>query len=91
MLTRGAHTRDVTRILTSLVQPKGYYQLLLFHVVTSEAARSSLRSIKRDYRALGAAVRDSGAQVVSSSVLLVKGKGIERATQIWQINRWLQD
>jgi len=58
---------------------------------TSDTARSSLRSIKKDYRALGVVVRDSGAQVVFSSILLVKGKGLERASQIWQINKWLQD
>ena len=38
--------------------------LLLFHVDTSDAARSHLRSIKKDYRALGVVVRESGVQVV---------------------------
>lgn len=52
----------------------------MFHMGTSGTARSSLRSIKEYYRALGAAVKDSGAQVVFSSVLLVKGKGLERAS-----------
>lgn len=63
---------------------------MLFRVGVSDSARSSLRSMKRDYRALGAAVRDSGVQVVFSSGLLVKGKGIERDIQIFQVNRWLQ-
>ena len=67
-----------------------YYPLLLFHVGTSDTARSSLRSIK-DYRALAVVVRDSGVQVVFSSVLPVKGKGFERARQIWRINKWLRD
>jgi len=44
---------------------------------TSDTARSSL-SIKKDYRVLGVAVRDSGARVVFSSTLPVKGKGFER-------------
>jgi len=35
-------------------------------------------------------VRDSGVQLVFSSIL-DKGKGFERATQISQINKWLQD
>ena len=83
--------RDVTKRLPSLVQSTDYYPLLLFHVGTSDTARSSLRNIKKDYRALGAVVRDSGAQVVFSSVLLVKGKGFERASRIWQINKWLWD
>jgi len=42
---------------------------------TNDTARSSLSSIKKDYRALGVAVWDSGVQVVFSSVLPVKGRG----------------
>ena len=60
-------------MLPSLVQSADYYLLLLFHM-------GSLRSIQKDHRALGAAVRDSGAQVVFSSILVVKGKGFERAS-----------
>jgi len=41
---------------------------------------SSPRSIKKYYRALGAAVRDSGAQTDFSSIFSVKGKGFERAS-----------
>lgn len=55
---------------------------------TSDTASSSMRSIKTEYRALGATVKGSGAQVVFSSV---KRKGIERAIRICQINKWLQD
>lgn len=43
------------------------YLLLLFHVGTCDAVKSTLRSTKRDYGALGAAVRESGAQIVFSS------------------------
>jgi len=50
---------------------------------TNSAARSSMRSIKKDYRTLGAVVMDSGVQVVFSSILLVKGKGFEGASRIW--------
>jgi len=57
---------------------------------TNDTTRSSLRSIKKDYRALGMAVRDSGAQAVFSSVLPVEGKGFECASKIGQINKWLQ-
>lgn len=39
---------------------------------------------------LGAVARDSGVQVVFSSILPVKGKGFERASQIWIINKCLQ-
>jgi len=85
-----AHIRDVTKSLPSLVSSNDYYPLLLFHVGTNDTARKSLRSIKQDYRDLGAAVRDSGVQVASSSILLVKGKGIQRASQIWQIIKCLR-
>ena len=61
-----ARIRDVTDRLPSLVQSTDYYLLLLFHVGTSDTARSSLWSIKKDYRALGAAVRGSGVQAVFS-------------------------
>ena len=87
----GARIRDVTERLPSLVQSTDYSPLLLFHVGTSDTARSSLRSTKEDYRALGAVVRDSGVQVVFSSILLFKGKGFERASRIWRINKWLRD
>ncbi|KAK4826209.1 hypothetical protein QYF61_006153 [Mycteria americana] len=36
-------------------------------------------------------VRESGAQVVFSSILLVKGRGFERASRMWRTNKWLQD
>jgi len=44
--------------------------------------RRSLRNIKKDYKSLGAAMMDSEAQVVFSSVLLIKGKEFERASRI---------
>lgn len=53
--------------------------------------RCSLRGIKKDYRALGAAVNDSGVQVAFSSLLPVKGKGFERVSPICQVKKWLQD
>jgi len=58
---------------------------------TSDTGRSSLRSIKKDYRALGAAVRDSGLQIDFSLISPVKGKGFQRAGGMWQINKCLQD
>lgn len=53
--------------------------------------RCSLRGIKKDYRALRAAVNDSGVQVAFSSLLPVKGKGFERASPICQVKKCLQD
>ncbi|KAK4811185.1 hypothetical protein QYF61_019816 [Mycteria americana] len=69
----GARVKDITRILPSLVRPSDYYPLLLFHVGGDEAATQSPRAIKRDFRALGRLVRDSGAQVIFSSLLPVVG------------------
>ena len=65
----------------NLTQSTDYYPLrLLFHVGTNDRARSSLRSIRKDYRALGVVVRDSGAEVVFfPSILPVKRKGFEKA------------
>ena len=87
----GACIRDVTERLPSLVQSTGYCPLLLFHVDTSDTARSRLRTNKKDYRALGAVVRDLGAQVAFPSILAVKGKGFERASRICRANKWLRD
>ncbi|PKU40747.1 beta-galactoside alpha- -sialyltransferase 2 [Limosa lapponica baueri] len=58
---------------------------------TSDTARSSLKTIKKDYRVLKVAIRDSGMLVVFSSVFLVKGKGLDRVNEIWQINKWPQN
>ncbi|MCQ4187457.1 SGNH/GDSL hydrolase family protein [Klebsiella pneumoniae] len=87
----GARIRDVTERLPSLIRPTDYYPLLVFHVGASDTAGSSLRNIKRDFRALGSTVKGSGVQVVFSSILPVEGQGPERARRIWQVNSWLRE
>ena len=87
----GAHIRDITERLPNLAQSTDYYPLLLFHMGTDDTARSSLRRIRIDYRALGEMAKDSVAQVVFLSVLMIKGKGFERDRRIWKIKKWLQD
>lgn len=72
------HAGDVAKRLPSLVQPTDYPQLF-FHVGNSDSVESSPRCIMKDYRALGAAVEALGAQVVVSSILLLRGKGFERS------------
>ena len=67
---------DIVERLPRLVQP--YYLLLLFHIGPNDTARDDLESIKCDYVALGAIVKNLGAQVVFSLILLVKGKGLRR-------------
>lgn len=48
-----ARIRGVTCNLTNSVEPLDYYSLLIFHVGTTDVAARSLRSIKRDFKALG--------------------------------------
>ncbi|PKU42754.1 hypothetical protein llap_6937 [Limosa lapponica baueri] len=60
-------------------------------MVTSDTAMSSLRNIKKVYKALGVVVRDTGVQIVFSSALLVKGKGVDGASRIWQIKKYVWD
>ncbi len=46
--------RDVAERIPSLIRPTDWcYPLLVFHVGASDTAGSSLRNIKRDFRALG--------------------------------------
>ena len=61
--------------------------MLLFHVGTSDTAVSNLKYIKSDYKELGAAVKNSEAQVVFSSILLVRDMGRERTDRIKKINK----
>ena len=71
--------------------PQTTILLVLFHVGTSDTAVSNLKYIKSDYKELGAAVKNSGAQVVFSSVLQVRGMERERADRIKKINKWLRE
>lgn len=78
----GACIRDVTGRLPSLVQFTNYYLLLVLHVATSDTARSSLRSIKKDDSpgSGGKGPLPPRAQVVFPSVLPVKGMGFQRVS-----------
>lgn len=53
----------------------------------NDTATENLDSIKSDYRVLGAVLKGMRAQVVSSSVLPSRGKGVRRRTLIGQVNR----
>lgn len=50
----------------------------------------SLGKIKQDFRVLGAQVKGMGAQVVFSSVLPVRDRGLGRSQCIMEINTWLR-
>lgn len=77
----GVHFRHVPKRLPGCVQSPDYYLPLLFHMDTIDTAKSSLKSIKKDYRALGVVLRDPGAQVVFSTNIPVKWKRFERAIE----------
>lgn len=65
----GALIRDAAERL-----PDCCYALLVVHMAVSDIESSSLKSIKKDYRALGKVVRGPRAQIVFSLVIQVKGE-----------------
>jgi len=85
----GARVKDVRKKLPSLVWPPDYCPLLLFQVGTDDIGRTSLKTMKQDFRAFGRQVKASGAQVVFSSIPPVIGndEGLNMMGQ-W-INIWL--
>ena len=76
--------------LPSLVRPTDYYLLLLFQVGSDDLGRTSLRTLKKDFRALGRQVKGSGAQVVFSSIppAIGNNEGLDIMGQ--RINTWLR-
>ena len=71
--------RDDSRKLPSLTHPSDYYILLIVQAGNNEVAERSVRSIKRDFRALGQLVDGVGIQVIFSSVPSVAGRDTERS------------
>ena len=74
----GTWVKDIPGKTPSLVRPSDYYPFMLFQVGGDEATTCSPRAIKRDFRALGWVVRESGAQVVFSTLLPVAGVCLRR-------------
>jgi len=87
----GARVKDIARNLPRLVRPSAYYPLLLFHVGVDEVAVSSPRVVKKEFKALGRLVKESGAQVIFSLLLPAVGREVERHRQTQSINTWLRD
>ncbi|GAB0178621.1 hypothetical protein GRJ2_000327400 [Grus japonensis] len=87
----GARVKDIARKLPSLVQPSDCYPLLLLHVGGDEAETCTTEVIKRDIRLLGQSLKDSGVQVIFSSLLPVEGSNLGRNRQTQSINAWLCD
>lgn len=79
----------MTERLPNLVHPTDCYSLLLFHVGT-DIAVSNLKNIKRYYKELGAAVKNSGVQGVLS-ILQVRRMRRERTNRIKRIHKWLRE
>ena len=76
--------------LPSLVRPTDYYPLLLFQVGSDDLGRTSLRTLKKDFRALGRQVKSSGAQVVFSSIPPAIGNNEGLGIMGQRINTWLR-
>ena len=71
--------------------PQTTILLVLFHVGTSDTSVSNLKNIKRDYKELGAAVKNLGAQAVFLSILQVREMGKERTDRIKKISKQLRE
>lgn len=65
---------NIVEGLPKAIQPSDYYLLLLLHMGKNDAARGNLDIVKSDYRPLRPVIKAMGAQVVFSSVHLVRGK-----------------
>ena len=87
----GARVRDIKRQITSLVRPSDYYPLLVIQAGNNEVVERSLKSLKKDFKALGWLIEGSGAQVVFSSIAQVEGKTTDRGWKTYLINTWLRD
>jgi len=70
------------------LQTLDYYPLLLLHMSCNEAAMCSPSIIKRVFRALGWLVREYGAQVIFSSLLMIAGSDVRRNRWAQSINTW---
>ncbi|XP_025068967.1 uncharacterized protein LOC112551557 isoform X2 [Alligator sinensis] len=81
-----ARIRDGTMRIPDLIQPSDNYPIVLIHVGTNDAARSSPDRIISDYKALGTRLRKTGEQVVFLSILLVSGHSRHHVTSVREVN-----
>ena len=82
----GARVRDIKKKGTALVRPSDYYPLLVIQAGNDEVVERSLKSLKKDFKALGWLAEGSGAQVVFSSIPQVEGKTTDRGWKTYLIN-----
>lgn len=71
----GVKIWGVTERVPQLVRNMDYYPLLLCHVGKNDTASQNLGRIEQDCKALVVQVKEIGAQVNISCVLIVRGKG----------------
>ena len=64
----GAQVKDVRKKLPSIVGPQITIPYCFFRVGSNDIGRTSLRTRKKDFGALGQQVKGSGAQVMFSSI-----------------------
>ena len=76
--------------MPQLIKKTDYYVLLLFHIGMNDTESQNLGKIKEDFQALGVQVKNVGAQVIFSSILPVRGKGVSINRRIMHINSWLR-
>lgn len=57
----GAKVKDITRKVTSMVWPSGYFPLLFFCIASDEVAKRSPWANKRDFRSLEQLLRHTGS------------------------------
>ena len=86
----GAQIKDLRKKLPTLVRPSDYYPLLLFQIGCDDIGRTSIKTMKKDFRALGRQVKGSRAQVVFSSIHPVIGsdEGLNMMGQQIVCLRW---
>ena len=72
----GTRIQDVVVGRPKLIWLSDYCLLLLTHVGTNDTTRGNLDSTRSDYKALGVALKGMGAQVVFSSISLVRRKAL---------------
>ena len=85
----GAWVKDVRKKIPSLVRSSDYYPLL-FQVCSDDIGINFLKTMRKDFRALGRQVKGSGAQVMFSSIPPVIGNGEGLNMMVQQINTRLR-
>lgn len=71
------------------VQPSDYYSLMLAHTGTDDPSSRVSEHIKSDHMALRVRVKVRGAQMIFSSMLMLKWKGLKSSGRILRFSALL--